>query len=62
MHSRDNIKAGATSADTLSQGVKILKYKYLLAAINQHSTDQVGFATCHDDESTGSLQSCQRQG
>lgn len=41
MHSRDNIKPGAVTAETLSQGVKILKYKYLLSAINKHAMDQV---------------------
>ncbi|EDQ84907.1 uncharacterized protein MONBRDRAFT_39079 [Monosiga brevicollis MX1] len=40
VHARDNIKPQRQSKEDLSEGVKRLKYKYLLAAIDQHQMDQ----------------------
>lgn len=40
VHAHDNTRAGATSPEALSEAVKVLKYKYLLAAISKHEMDQ----------------------
>ncbi|KZC09103.1 ATP-dependent RNA helicase Ddx1, partial [Dufourea novaeangliae] len=40
VHSRDNIRPGSNSAETLSEAVKILKGEYCVRAIKEHKMDR----------------------
>lgn len=40
VHSGDNVKPGSSTKETLSEAVKILKFKYCKAAIDKHKMDQ----------------------
>ncbi|KAK2577373.1 hypothetical protein KPH14_003489 [Odynerus spinipes] len=40
VHSRDNIKPGSNTAETLSEAVKILKGEYCIRAIREHKMDR----------------------
>lgn len=40
IHAQDQIRPGSDNAETLSEGVKILKAEYLIKAIDEHKMDQ----------------------
>lgn len=40
MHAQDNVRPGNSSAETLSEAVKLLKGEYCVRAINEHKMDR----------------------
>lgn len=56
VHERDNIRPGATTPETLSEAVKLLKGEYVVRAIQQQNMDQ-GIIFCRTKVDCDNLES-----
>lgn len=56
VHERDNVRPGATTPETLSEAVKLLKGEYVVRAIQQQNMDQ-GIIFCRTKVDCDNLES-----